>query len=84
MHQPGAPRHDRRVLRRRKLQSSVGSLRVALDLHAAGVAIMRQNLRRRFPEASEDDIDRRLREWIRTCPGAELGDAPGRPRPVAE
>lgn len=53
-------------------------LRTALDLHDAGVALMRQNLRREFPEASEDEIDRRLGAWLQHRPGAEYGDAVGR------
>lgn len=40
---------------------------------------MRQNLRREHPEANEDDIDRRLRQWLHERPGAESGDCPGRP-----
>lgn len=56
-----------------------GALRVAFDLAEAGIALMRQNLRRRFPEASEDDIDQRLRAWVQHRPGAEQGDAAGRP-----
>jgi len=55
-----------------------GALRVALDLSETGIALMRQNLRRRLPEESEDDIDQRLRAWVRHRPGAEHGDAVGR------
>lgn len=54
-----------------------------MELFETGVAIMRQNLRRRFPKESEGEIDRRLTEWLRTRPGAEFGDAPSeghRPR----
>lgn len=66
----------------RDMSSSIstlgGALRVALDLSEVGIALMRQNLRRRFPAASEDDIDQRLRAWVRHRPGAEHGDAAGR------
>lgn len=41
--------------------------------------MMRQNLKRRHPEASEQEIDDRLRSWLRERPGAEHGDAIGRP-----
>jgi hypothetical protein len=49
-----------------------------------GESIMRQNLRRADPEASEQDIEARLRVWLLERPGAEHGDAPGRLRPVPE
>jgi hypothetical protein len=51
---------------------------VVLDLAAAGEAMMRQNLRRRFPDAPDDEIERRLTEWFLTRPGAEHGDGAGR------
>jgi hypothetical protein len=54
-------------------------LRLALDLFAAGEALMRQNLRRRFPEASAAEIEERLAAWLSERPGAEFGDAEGRP-----
>jgi Rv0078B-related antitoxin len=53
--------------------------RAALELHEAGVAVMRQNLRRRNPDASDAEIDELLSAWLRTRPGAEHGDAVGRP-----
>lgn len=61
---------------------STGSLAEAfhttLELFEAGVALMRQNLRRSAPDATEDEIDRRLVLWLRHRPGAERGDSPGR------
>jgi hypothetical protein len=57
-------------------------LRVAFDLFEAGVSMRRASLRREHPEAGPDEIDRLLREWLATRPGAEHGDAIGRPRPV--
>lgn len=53
--------------------------RVVLELAAAGEAMMRQNLRRQFPDASADEIERRLTEWFLTRPGAEHGDGVGQP-----
>jgi hypothetical protein len=53
-------------------------LRLALDLHDEGVALMRLNLRRRHPEAPEEEIDERLRAWLEDRPGAPHGDAVGR------
>lgn len=55
-------------------------LRIALDLHDAGVEMMRQNLRRRHPGADEQEIERLLIAWLHERPGAEHGDAVGRPR----
>lgn len=54
-------------------------LRAALELFDDGVAMMRLNLRRAHPDASEDEIERRLRQWLRHRPGAEHGDAAGTP-----
>ena len=54
-------------------------LRLAFDLFAAGEALMRQNLKRRFPGASAEEIEARLAAWLSERPGAELGDAVGRP-----
>jgi len=54
-------------------------LRTAFDLFVAGVRMMRQNLKRRHPDASAPEIETRLRNWMRQRPGAENGDAAGRP-----
>jgi hypothetical protein len=55
------------------------AFRVTLDLFETGVALMRQNLRRQDPSATEEEIDRRLAAWLHHRPGAELGDAVGQP-----
>lgn len=57
----------------------VEAFRTTLDLFQAGVDLMRQNLRRRHPETSDEDIDRLLHAWLLERPGAESGDCPGRP-----
>ena len=66
-------------------QEAARRLRVALELFETGVEIMAQNLRRQHPQATEEEIQTRLSEWLRHRPGAEDGDAPGRrvswPRP---
>lgn len=49
----------------------------ALDLADVGVDIMRQNLHRRHPEATVEEIDRLLVAWQDSRPGAEVGDHPG-------
>jgi len=57
----------------------VERLRLAFDLFEAGESIMRQNLRRRHPSASAEEIEGRLAAWLCERPGAEFGDAVGRP-----
>jgi hypothetical protein len=57
-------------------------LRLAFELHELGCAMMRENLRRRFPDESDEARERRFIEWLHTRPGAEHGDAVGRPRPL--
>jgi hypothetical protein len=53
--------------------------RVALKLFEDGVRIMEQNLRRAHPDASDEEIEQKLREWLHHRPGAEHGDCVGRP-----
>ena len=60
------------------MKSVHGAFRTTLDLFSTGVELMRQNLRRDRPQASEDEIDRRLSEWLQERPGAVSGDSPGR------
>jgi Rv0078B-related antitoxin len=55
-------------------------LSIALDLHDFGVKMMRQNLRRRYPDATNEEIEKKLLEWLHTRPGAEYGDGVGKPR----
>ena len=55
-------------------------LRLALDLFDSGVAMMRETLRRRFPDASGQAIAEALAGWLRERPGAEHGDTAGRLR----
>lgn len=57
-------------------------LRLAFEMHELGCAMMRQNLLRRFPHETDGERERRFVEWLQTRPGAELGDAVGRPRPL--
>jgi hypothetical protein len=58
--------------------SVADAFRATLDLFETGVDLMRQNLRRRHPDASEAGIDRRLRDWLLDRSGAESGDCVGR------
>ena len=57
--------------------------RIALDLHRAGVSMMRARLHRLHPEDDDEAIQRRLDTWLRTRPGAEWGDTVGRRRDVS-
>lgn len=53
-------------------------MKTAFDLYELAEAMMRQNLRRRDPSATEEEIEEGIREWLRKRPGAEHGDAEGR------
>ena len=48
-------------------------LHAALELADTGVDLMRQNLRRRHPGASADEIERLVLDWI----DCRKGDCPG-------
>jgi len=54
-------------------------LRAALELASLGESMRRTQLRREHPAATDAEIDALLREWLQTRPGAEHGDASGRP-----
>jgi hypothetical protein len=49
---------------------------MTVELADAGMAIKRQNLRRRHPDATEEVVDEMLRAWSRSRPF----DAPGKER----
>ena len=59
-------------------QAAAQRLLAALDLFVDGEALMRHNLQRRRPEASAAEIEQVLTAWVRSRPGAERGDCPGR------
>jgi hypothetical protein len=52
-------------------------MRLAFDLFEMAEKLMRQNLERSHPEASDAEIEERLVAWLRHHPGAEMGDASG-------
>ena len=54
-------------------------LRMALDLFEMGLEMMRQKLRRDHPDLADHEVEARLGSWLRERPGAEFGDAVGRP-----
>ena len=58
--------------------SVVEAFRATLDLFHTGLDLMHRNLRRRHPDAADEDIERLLHEWLLERPGAESGDCSGR------
>jgi len=52
---------------------------VVFDLNEFGVAMMEQNLRRKRPTDSDEQIARALHEWQLSRPYAPGGDASGVP-----
>jgi hypothetical protein len=56
-------------------------LAMALDLFDTAVELMRARLKRENPGASAAEVDARVELWLLDRPGAEFGDAIGRPRP---
>lgn len=61
--------------------SPAEKLEAAIGLAEVGYEMMRENLRRRHPDASDDEIHRLLTAWLHERPGAEHGDAVGRRAP---
>ncbi len=57
----------------------VARMEVAFELFDAAEEMMRLNLKRRHPQLSDEEIEQRIIEWLQHRPGAELGDAWGRP-----
>ena len=58
-------------------ESAADKFAIALDLFKAAEAIQRQNLRRRFPDATEHEVEQRLQGWLSKRRGAEHGDTVG-------
>jgi hypothetical protein len=54
-------------------------LRFSLAMSEDGFALKRQQLRRRNPQADEDEIERPFQAGLQDRPGAEHGDAECRP-----
>jgi Rv0078B-related antitoxin len=49
------------------------------EMFEFGVEMMAANLRRRHPDASPEQIELLLEEWLLVRPGAEAGDSDGVP-----
>ena len=77
LHQHKRPIRDPEVMRR---------MEIAFDLYEFSEAIMRQNLRRRNPDATAEEIEAGLVAWLHKRPGAELGDGVGtvRQQPIPD
>jgi len=54
-------------------------LTTALELADLAAEMVECRLRREHPEASAEEIERRLGAWYRERPGAPRGDGVGRP-----
>lgn len=55
----------------------IARVQTTFDLCEAAEAMMRQNLRRRFPQEDPEQVEHRLLDWLQDRPGAERGDAGG-------
>lgn len=66
-----------RWLRVKMDRVTAGKRNPVFDLNEMGIALMRMNLRRRHPDASEAEIHAMLVDWVRDRPGAPNGDAAG-------
>jgi hypothetical protein len=62
------------VLNHQSELDSEARLQVAFQLVTDGLEIMRQNLRRANPAASEEKIEQMLVDWLASRRGAEAGD----------
>jgi hypothetical protein len=54
-------------------------MKMAFDLYEVAEMMMRQNLRRRHPQADEAEVERLFVSWLQRRPGAEHGDGVGTP-----
>ena len=54
-------------------------LRMAFDLCALGESMRRAQLRREHPGMTDGEVEAMLVAWLETRPGAQHGDAWGRP-----
>jgi len=53
-------------------------LKLAAEMADAGVAMLRESLKRRFPSESDAEIEARVVAILVRRPGAAFGDGPGR------
>jgi hypothetical protein len=60
-------------------ETTAERLAQALEMFEFGVEMMAANLRRRHPEATPEQIDQLVDQWLAERPGAEHGDSDGVP-----
>jgi hypothetical protein len=53
--------------------------RIALALFELSERMLRQKIRRARPHATDAELDEHVARWLHARPGAEHGDAEGRP-----
>ncbi|MEW6279969.1 MAG: hypothetical protein AB1758_15170 [Candidatus Eremiobacterota bacterium] len=69
----------RKFIREAPELSALEKFRQAMEMVDSGHEMMRLNLKREYPDESEEQIEARLVAWIRQRPGAEFGDGEGVP-----
>ena len=55
------------------MSDEASRLRTAFMLFDAGYELMHQNLRRRYPDETEEQVHRRLVEWLQSSGGERSG-----------
>ena len=55
----------------------IARMQTTFELCEMAEAMMRQNLRRRYPDETAAQIEHRVMAWLQDRPGAEYGDAAG-------
>jgi hypothetical protein len=73
------PRKVSYTIQVKHLQPEAERLRLAFDLHEAGIGLMRARLCREHPDLDRPAIDALLAAWLCQRPGATNGDAAGMP-----
>lgn len=52
-------------------------MQLTFELYEVAETMKRQNIRRRHPELSAEEVEERVVAWLRHRPGARHGDADG-------
>ena len=69
---PKHPKHPKSIDAGRRIE-------LACEMAEAGVMMMREKICREHPALTQEEVTRRLHEWLLTRPGAKYGDGFGRP-----
>ncbi|HVR63348.1 MAG TPA: hypothetical protein VMU50_15715 [Polyangia bacterium] len=62
-----------------KRDRAAEQFQTALDMFDFAESMVRQRISRENPKLSDDEVEARVRDWLRIRPGAEHGDGEGRP-----